>query len=152
MHDNRLFLYNSTNPSYGGNYLSYQNWTQGFTRALIYLRVVATIFLTIERNNFWVGVSESVVLNWTANVLVLVAYLILAYTIYSSNHIITKNISYITSRLGVTPSAPNYKTSQESWRVKSISSLTKIIERNIKIYNIKFMYYENITNKKSNST
>ena len=43
-------------------------------------------------------------------------------------------------------------TSQESWRVKAISSLTKIIERNIKIYDIKLMYYENITNKKSNDT
>ena len=51
-----------------------------------------------------------------------------------------------------TPSVPNYKTSQESCKVKTISSLTKIIERNIKIYNIKLMYYENITNKKSNST
>ena len=51
-----------------------------------------------------------------------------------------------------TPSVPNYKTSQESWRVKTISSLTKIIERNIKIYDIKLMYYENIINKKSNGT
>ena len=50
-----------------------------------------------------------------------------------------------------TPSVPNYKTSQESWRVKVISSLTKIIERNIKIYDIKLMYYENITNKESNN-
>ena len=50
------------------------------------------------------------------------------------------------------PSVPNYKTSQESWRVKVISSLTKIIERNIKIYDIKLMYYENITNKESNGT
>ena len=46
----------------------------------------------------------------------------------------------------------NYKTSQESWRVKAISSLTKIIERNIKIYDIKLMFYENITNKESNDT
>ena len=46
-----------------------------------------------------------------------------------------------------TPSVPNYKTSQESWRVKTILSLTKIIERNIKIYDIKLMYYKNITNK-----
>jgi len=30
-----------------------------------------------------------------------------------------------------TPSIPNYKTSQESWRVKAISSLTKIIEINM---------------------
>ena len=51
-----------------------------------------------------------------------------------------------------TPSVPNYKTFQESWRVKAISSLTKIIEKNIKIYDIKLMYYENITNKESNGT
>ena len=49
-----------------------------------------------------------------------------------------------------TPSVPNYKSFQESWRVKPSQSLTKIIERNIKIYNIKYVYYENITNKKSN--
>ena len=36
-----------------------------------------------------------------------------------------------------TPSVPNYKPFQESWRVKSSQSLTKIIERNIKIYDIK---------------
>ena len=51
-----------------------------------------------------------------------------------------------------TPSIPNYKTSRESLKVKAISSLIKIIERNIKIYDIKLMYYENITNKKSNGT
>ena len=51
-----------------------------------------------------------------------------------------------------TPSVSNYKTSQEFWRVKTISSLTKIIERNIKIKDIKLMYYKNITNKKSNGT
>ena len=51
-----------------------------------------------------------------------------------------------------TTSIPNYKTSQEFWRVKTISSLIKIIERNIKIYNIKLMYYENKTNKESNDT
>ena len=51
-----------------------------------------------------------------------------------------------------TPSVPNCKTSQKSYRIKAISSLTKIIERNIKIYDIKSMYYENITNKESNST
>ena len=54
--------------------------------------------------------------------------------------------------INITPSVPNYKTFQKSWRVKTISSLTKIIERNIKIYDIKLMYYENITNKKSNGT
>ena len=52
----------------------------------------------------------------------------------------------------ITLSVPNYKTSQEFWRVKTISSLTKIIERNIKIYDIKLMYYENITNIESNGT
>ena len=49
-------------------------------------------------------------------------------------------------------SVSNYKTSQEFWRIKIISSLTKIIERNIKIYDIKLMYYKNITNKESNGT
>ena len=56
------------------------------------------------------------------------------------------------SKQTYTPSVPNYKTSQESQRVKTISSLIKIIERNIKIYDIKLIYYENITNKKSNGT
>ena len=51
-----------------------------------------------------------------------------------------------------TPSVSNYKKSQESWRIKAISSLTKIIERNIKIYDIKLMYYKNIINKESNGT
>ena len=51
-----------------------------------------------------------------------------------------------------TPSVLNYKISQESWRVEAISNLTKIIEKNIKIYDIKLMYYENITNKKFNGT
>ena len=36
-----------------------------------------------------------------------------------------------------TPFVPNYKSFQESWRVKPSQSLTKIIERNIKIYDIK---------------
>ena len=51
-----------------------------------------------------------------------------------------------------TSSVPNYKSFQESWRVKSFQSLTKIIERNTKIYNIKYVYYKTITNKKSNAT
>ena len=59
---------------------------------------------------------------------------------------------YLTESLITTPSVPNYKTSQEFWRVKAISSLTKIIKRNIKIYDLKLMYYKNITNKKSNDT
>ena len=54
------------------------------------------------------------------------------------------------SLLGTTPSVPNYKSFQKIWRVKLSQSLIKIIERNIKIYNIKYVYYENITNKKSN--
>ena len=49
-------------------------------------------------------------------------------------------------------SVPNYKTSQEFRRVEAISSLIKIIERNIKVYDIKLMCYENITNKESNGT
>ena len=36
-----------------------------------------------------------------------------------------------------TPSVPNYKSFQEFWRVKSFQNLTKIIERNTKIYDIK---------------
>ena len=35
-----------------------------------------------------------------------------------------------------TPSIPNYKSFQESWRVKPFQSLTKITERNTKIYDI----------------
>ena len=51
-----------------------------------------------------------------------------------------------------TPPVPNYKSFQEFWRVKPSQSLTKIIERNTKIYDIKYVYYENITNKESNDT
>ena len=47
-----------------------------------------------------------------------------------------------------TPSVPNYKSFQESWRVKPSQNLTKIIERNIKIYDIKWVYYKNIASKK----
>ena len=36
-----------------------------------------------------------------------------------------------------TPSVSNYKSFQEFWRVKPYQSLTKIIERNTKIYDIK---------------
>ena len=53
---------------------------------------------------------------------------------------------------GSTPSVLNYNSFQESWRVKPSQSLTKIIERNTKIYNIKQVYYENIGNKESNDT
>ena len=60
--------------------------------------------------------------------------------------------NYNFKHLKITHSVPNYKTSQEFWRGKAFSSLTKIIKRNIKIYDIKLMYYENITNKKSNGT
>ena len=51
---------------------------------------------------------------------------------------------------GHTPSVPNYKSFQKIWKVKPSQSLTKIIERNTKIYDIKYVYYENIANKKSN--
>jgi len=53
-------------------------------------------------------------------------------------------------RMWATPSVPNYKSFQESWSVKSSQNLTKIIERNTKIYDTKYVHYENITNKKSN--
>ena len=61
-------------------------------------------------------------------------------------------VNYNLNGMEYTPSVSNYKTFQEFWRVKAISNLTKIIERNIKIYDIKLMYYKNITNKESNST
>ena len=51
-----------------------------------------------------------------------------------------------------TPFVPNYKSFQESQRVKPSQSLTKIIKRNIKIYDIKQVHYENIANKESNNT
>ena len=51
-----------------------------------------------------------------------------------------------------TPSVPNYKSFQKSWRVKLSQSLTKIIERNINIYDIKYVHYENIANKETNDT
>jgi len=59
---------------------------------------------------------------------------------------------FICTSFGEINTLSNYKTSQEFWRVKAISSLIKIIERNIKIYDIKLMYYKNITNKESNGT
>ena len=46
----------------------------------------------------------------------------------------------------------NYKSFQESWRVKLFQNLIKVIERNTKIYDIKQVYYENITNKESNNS
>ena len=49
-------------------------------------------------------------------------------------------------------SVPNYKSLQESWRVKLSQYLTKIIDKNTKIYDIKQVYYENITDKESNDT
>ena len=57
-----------------------------------------------------------------------------------------------TDKNSTTPSVSNYKSFQKSWRVKSSQSLTKIIERNTKIYDIKYVHYENIANKKSNNT
>jgi len=50
------------------------------------------------------------------------------------------------------PSIPNYKLFQKFWRVKSFQNLTKIIEKNTKIYDIKYVDYKNITSKKSNDT
>ena len=55
-------------------------------------------------------------------------------------------------RVCITPPVPNYKSFQESQRVKLSQSLTKIIERNTKIYEIKQIYYENIANKECNGT
>jgi hypothetical protein len=53
---------------------------------------------------------------------------------------------------GVTGLHPRHKSFQEFWRVKSFQCLTKIIERNAKIYDIKYVYYKNIINKESNDT
>ena len=39
--------------------------------------------------------------------------------------------------LSTTPSVPNYKSFQKFWKVKPYQSLTKIIAKNIKIYDIK---------------
>jgi len=47
-----------------------------------------------------------------------------------------KKLAYLIMMLA-TPSILNYKSFQESWRVKLFQSLTKIIERNTKIYDIK---------------
>ena len=44
------------------------------------------------------------------------------------------------------------ETGSEARRVKLSQSLTKIMEKNTKIYDIKYVYYENIDNKKSNDT
>ena len=49
--------------------------------------------------------------------------------------------------LFATPSVRNYKSFQKSWRVKPSQSLTKIIKKNTKIYDIKYVYYENIADK-----
>ena len=40
----------------------------------------------------------------------------------------------------------------QSWGVKPFQGLTKVMERNTNIYDIKYVYYENITNKESNDT
>ena len=44
--------------------------------------------------------------------------------------------SDVTVKKMYSPSVPNYKSLQEFWRAKSSQSLTKIIERNIKSYDI----------------
>jgi len=49
-----------------------------------------------------------------------------------------------------TPFIPNCKSFQESWRVKAFLRLTKIIEWNTKICNVKWVYYENIIKEESN--
>jgi hypothetical protein len=52
----------------------------------------------------------------------------------------------------LTPSVPNYKVIPTFLQSQSISSLTKIIERITKIYDTKYVYYENIINEESNDT
>jgi len=56
------------------------------------------------------------------------------------------------SSVRATPSIPNYKSFQKSWRIKTSQSLIKIWEKNTIIYDIEYVYYENITNKESNYT
>ena len=58
------------------------------------------------------------------------------------------NGTYICMQVSDNPSVPNYKSFQKLWRVKPSQTLIKLIERNTKIYDIKYVYYENITNKK----
>ena len=58
----------------------------------------------------------------------------------------------IMSALTDTPYIPNCKSLQESWRVKAFSRLTKIIEKNTKICNVKWVYYENIIKEEYNDT
>ena len=53
--------------------------------------------------------------------------------IYALGHL---GLDHVEEKLG-TPSVSNYKSFQESWRVKPSQSLTKIIKRNTKIYDIK---------------
>ena len=62
------------------------------------------------------------------------------------------NNNCIKASYTTTPSVPNYRSFQKSWRVEPFQSLTKIIERNTKIYDIKYVYYKNITNKEFNDT
>ena len=68
----------------------------------------------------------------------------LAYAMNQNSHV--NDRSWIKLKIKVetlgdleigTPSVPNYKSFQEFWRVKPSQSLTKIIERNIKTYDIK---------------
>ena len=68
----------------------------------------------------------------------------LAYAMNQNSHV--NDRSWIKLKIKVetlgdleigTPFVLNYKSFQKSWRVKSSQSLTKIIERNIKIYDIK---------------
>ena len=48
-----------------------------------------------------------------------------------------------------TPSISNYKSFQKSFIVKIFLRLIKIIERNTKNRNVKWVYYENIIKKES---
>jgi len=47
---------------------------------------------------------------------------------------------------------PPFQITRHPKNLRESKQSTKIIERNIKIYDIKLMYYENITNKESNGT
>ena len=56
------------------------------------------------------------------------------------------------NNLSYTLSIPNCKSFQAILKSQSIFSLTKIIEKNTKIYNVKWVYYEIIIKKESNNT
>ena len=64
--------------------------------------------------------------------------------------LVDKGMLIVHVHLQSTPSIPNCKSFQKSWRVKVFSRLTKIIERNTKICNVKWVYYEDIIKEESN--